>query len=244
MKSEINPRYIHLQNFVDSLPSTFDTSGELIYDARNKVRLFNVDGLPVVVKRYKVPMLHQRIDYSFFRPSKAKRAYLFGMRLLSLGISTPEPIAYIEEYRRGLFYQGYFLSAFCGDPDLRILREEPNNHEELMSAFVHFLVDMHEKGFVHGDTNLSNFLYRADASPMKYHITTIDINRSHFSSAPSEKECLKSLMRITHERTALKKIIGEYARMRGWNVDMSVDYVVDSIERFEKRKAMKRKILG
>ena len=113
-----------------------------------------------------------------------------------------------------------------------------------MSAFVHFLVDMHEKGFVHGDTNLSNFLYRADTSPMKYHITTIDINRSHFSSAPSEKECLKSLMRITHERTALKKIIGEYARMRGWDVDMSVGYVVGCIERFEKRKAMKRKILG
>ena len=78
---------------------------------------------------------------------------------------------------------------------------------------------------------------------MKYHITTIDINRSHFSSAPSKKECLKSLMRITHERIAMKKIIGEYARMRGWDVDMSVGYVVGCIERFEKRKAMKRKIL-
>ncbi len=244
MNIEINPRYSHFDSFVRQLPATFDQSGELIYDSRNKVRLFTVNGQFIVVKRYKVPLLHQRIDYTFFRPSKAKRAYIFGMRLLSMGISTPDPIAYIEDFCGGLFCQGYFISTFCGDPDLRVLREAPHSHDQLMTAFVHFLVDMHKKGFIHGDTNLSNFLYHPDSSSYRYHITTIDTNRSHFSSSPSSKECLKSLMRITHERMVLRKIVGEYACMRGWNVEESVDYIIKSIENFEKRKRIKRKIFG
>ena len=68
MNIEINPRYSHFDSFVRQLPATFDQSGELIYDSRNKVRLFTVNGQFIVVKRYKVPLLHQRIDYTFFGP--------------------------------------------------------------------------------------------------------------------------------------------------------------------------------
>ena len=51
-------------------------------------------------------------------------------------------------------------------------------------------------------------------------------------------------MRITHERMVLRKIVGKYACMRGWNVEESVDYIIKSIENFEKRKRIKRKIFG
>lgn len=239
----INPKYSSLTTFIHSLPSRFEDEGELIYDGRNKVKIFTLDGEKIVVKRFKKPLFHQRIDYTFIRPSKAKRAYSYGMRLMELNVSTPEPIACIEEHAAGLFLRGYFVSTFCGDPDARIIREEPESHDDLVNALAHFIVDMHEKGFVHGDTNLSNFLYRKDSTPLGYHITTIDINRSHFHANPTRKECLDSLMRMTHVRPALTKIVARYAELRGWDKEECVNAVLEKLTKFEKRKEMKRKIM-
>lgn len=232
----INPTYHHLSDFIATLPTVFETEGEVVYDARNQVRLFTVDGMKLAVKRFKKPMLHQRLDYTVFRPSKAKRAYLYGIKLLELGIGTPTPIAYIETYSKGLFAQGYLVTEFCGDPDARILREEPEGHDDLVEAIAKYLVDCHEKGFIHGDTNLTNFLYRKDASG--YHITTIDINRSHFLPNPSKKQCLESLFRLTHVRPTLRHIVVRYAALRGWDEQEAVDIVMKKLEKFEKRKKM------
>lgn len=232
----INPAYHHLSDFIESLPIVFETEGEVVYDARNQVRLFTVDGMKLAVKRFKKPMLHQRLDYSVFRPSKAKRAYLYAMKLFELGITTPTPVAYIETFSKGLFYQGYLVTEYCGDPDARILREEPEGHDDLVEAIAKYLVNCHEKGFIHGDTNLTNFLYRKDASG--YHITTIDINRSHFLPNPSKKQCLESLFRLTHVRPTLRHIVARYAALRGWDEQEAVDIVMKKLEKFEKRKKM------
>ena len=232
----INPAYHHLSDFIESLPTVFETEGEVVYDARNQVRLFTVDGMKLAVKRFKKPMLHQRLDYTVFRPSKAKRAYLYAMKLLELGISTPMPIAYIETFSKGLFCQGYLVTEYCGDPDARILREEPEGHDELVEAIAKYLVDCHEKGFIHGDTNLTNFLYHREGS--SFHISTIDINRSHFSPNPSKKQCLESLFRLTHVRPTLKRIVARYAALRGWDEQAAVNIVMKKLEKFEKRKKM------
>ena len=230
----INPTYQSLERFVYSIPSVFDKQGTLIYDERNQVRVFMVGEMKLVVKRFKRPLLHQRIDYTLFRPSKAKRAYLYGMKLVELGISTPTPIAYIETYHLGMFTQGYLVTEFCGDPDARVIREEPEKHDDLIESVVRFIVDCHEKGFIHGDTNLSNFLYHKDASG--YHITTIDINRSHFLPNPSKEQCLGSLFRLTHVRPALMKIVRRYAELRGWDTTSSVQFVLEKLDKFERRK--------
>lgn len=240
----INPKYNNLDTFIHKLPALFEDEGELIYDGRNKVKIFVVNGEKIVVKRFKKPLFHQRFDYTFIRPSKAKRAYTFGMKLMELGINTPEPIACIEEHSYGLFLKGYFISTFCGDADARIIREEPNDHDDLVEALVHFIVDMHKKGFLHGDTNLSNFLYHKDNSEFGYHITTIDINRSHFKNKPTKKECLDSLIRMTHVRPALIKIITRYAELQGWDKEECVNTVLDKLTQFEKRKEMKRKLFS
>jgi tRNA A-37 threonylcarbamoyl transferase component Bud32 len=242
-KNIINPKYAFLTQFINDLPSKFDREGMLIYDSRNQVRVFKVDGMKYVVKRFHRSPFHQRFDYTFRRPSKAKRAYTFALKLQELHINTPEPIACIEGYSWGLYKQGYFVSAYCGDPDARILREEWEGHDDLFKALAHFLVDMHEKGFMHGDTNLSNFLYREDkASPTGYCITTIDINRSKFVENPSREDCIRNLMRLTHVRPALKKLVGLYAELRGWNVEWATLLAIQKLEAFEKRRELKKKV--
>lgn len=232
----INPKYRMYESLVRSLPDRFDQSGQLVYNSRNQVRLFDApDGQTLVVKRFKVPMLHQRIDYTFIRPSKAKRAYTFAMRLVDLGISTPDPIACIETHRHGLFYFGYFVSTYCPDPDVRFLRDDYEGHDDLIDAIAQFIADMHEKGFVHGDVNLSNFLYRKEDGG--YHLTTIDINRSHFYKHPSVRRCLDSLVRLTHVRPLLRKIVVRYAELRGWESTTCYDYVERKLSRFERLRS-------
>ena len=105
----VNPSFQHLQEFARQIPERFDSDGTLLYRKRNVVKLYEIDGMRVVVKRYKVPMFHQRVDYTFIRPSKAKRAYLFALRLQEMGIETPTPIAYIEEgkYRTASSWQSF-----------------------------------------------------------------------------------------------------------------------------------------
>lgn len=234
-KFHINPKYSHLSDFIHQLPSVFDHEGTIIHDKRNKVRTFEVNGMTLVVKRYKKPMLHQRIDYTLVRPSKALRAYTFALRLDELAIATPEAIACIEKYCGGLFCQGYFVSAFNGDKNLRILQEEDN--KELTRALAAFIIDCHSKGFMHGDTNLSNYLYHKDSSaPYGYFISTIDINRSHFKANPSKKECIANLTRMTHNHDTLLRIVEEYAIQRGWDANECKQTASKMLSAFERRK--------
>ena len=212
----------------------------MIYHSRNQVNIFMLSGEKIVVKRFRRPLLHQRFDYTFIRPSKAKRAYTYAMKLQALDISTPDPIACIEEYVWGLFRYGYLVTSLCCDHDVRLLREEWEEHDALFDAVARFIVKMHEKGFLHGDTNLSNFLYHK--TPEGYHITTIDINRSHFVEHPSREECLKSLVRLTHVRPALQKLVGRYAELRGWNPQESIKAVIGMLDHFERKRELRHKM--
>ncbi|MBR6201703.1 MAG: hypothetical protein IKQ62_01720 [Bacteroidaceae bacterium] len=239
----INPDYEYLRKFIEKVPEAFDHEGVLVYDQRNQVRIFKEKGEKIVVKRFHRSLFPQRFDYTFVRPSKAKRAYTYGLQLLELGISTPTPIACIEEYSWGLFRRGFLISDFCGDPDARVLREEWETRDDLINALAHFLLEMHQKGFLHGDTNLSNFLYRTDpSSPTGFHITTIDINRSRFVENPTKEQCLHNLMRLTHVRPALQKIVMCYAELRGWNGQECYNHIVQELEAFESRREKKKKV--
>ena len=238
MNITVNPEYIRLKPFVESLPESFDHSGQLIYDRRNKVRLFDVNGETVVVKRYKVPLFYQRIDYSYFRPSKAKRAYLFALTLESLDINTPVPIAYLEDTRMGIFRQGYFVSSFTSHPSLKDHRDELIADPVLFDSYVRFLVEMHDKGFMHGDQNLSNILFWKEDDIYRFEV--IDINRSHFISDPSQDDCLRNLMRISRDREFSHKVVERYAEIRGWDKARSVDFVDRQIDKYERKRKMRK----
>ncbi len=238
MNITVNPKYDVLKSFVEKLPSDFNHSGDLIYDKRNKVREFVVDGMRLVVKRYKVPMFFQRVAYSFFRPSKAKRAYLFALRLQTLQIATPEPIAYIEQKRCGLFRQGYFISTYTDHQSLKEHRDQLLSDPLLFDAYVGFLIEMHEKGFMHGDQNLTNILFWKEGDEFKFEV--IDINRSHFIANPTRDDCLKNLMRISRRRELSSQIVARYAELRGWDKAWSVDYVNREIDKYERKRKMRK----
>ena len=68
----VSPSYRHLASWLRQIPQLFATrQGKLLYDGRNQIRLFQVGGEQLVVKRYKRHDIIKMFIYTFFRKSKA-----------------------------------------------------------------------------------------------------------------------------------------------------------------------------
>lgn len=243
MKIVVNPTYKAYESFFKDLPSRFEREGILLHRGRNQVKQFELpDGTPCVVKRYKVPHLLQRIVYRWFRPSKAQRAYTFALRLVDMEIDTPTPMCYIEKSSGLLFADSYFVSTRCDYPPLYpVLFEAEQFDPELASSLAGFLVEMHQKGFLHGDLNLTNILYH-EGIDGEVKFTVIDTNRSHFIEEPTKEQCLHNLVRLTHRHELMCYVVKDYARLRGWDVETSWEKVHVDLIAFEKKEERKRKL--
>ena len=93
MKEIINPAYGRFEDFVRRVPRIFSEEGKTIYKARNEIKVFEVDGVELNVKRYRVPLLINRVIYRFFRQPKAVRAYEYALRSGQESQTPWQPIA-------------------------------------------------------------------------------------------------------------------------------------------------------
>ena len=247
MKIVINAKYHDLAEFINSLPAIFDKQGEVLNDARNVIKRFQVGDLKIVVKKYKLPNLFQRIIYSTIRPTKAQRAYDYGLLFKQLGVETPEPIAYILTYRT-LFRYGYFLSLNTDDESvLQLLqksgtsdKERFENNRKLLTELAIFLADLHQKGIFHGDLNLSNVLYRVQDN--KYHFSLIDTNRTHFHKNPSNDICIDNLTRLTQPDLIYEYIVKNYAKTRNLDEQKTIKQASENLSNFRKKRNKKARI--
>lgn len=222
--------------------------GDVLYAGRNEVRRFDVNGTRLVAKRYKRVNAIQRFVYSFFRRTKAERAYAFATVLKERGVDTPEAVSYIEVSRNGLFETGYFVSLECSDPPAfdRLVPPKDFDHRmaEDLAAFINY---MHSRGILHGDMNFGNFLYHYDDAE-KCHFTVIDTNRSHFRRGyPSRKECLYNFRTTTHRRDVFEYLVRIYAQLRRWDEAEAVreaTHYLDNFEQQHRRKERLKKLKG
>ena len=67
MKIVIHPQYEYLTDFIHRLPTFFEKEGTTIYDGRNRIKVFQVDGLLLNVKRFRKPILINSLIFSFLR---------------------------------------------------------------------------------------------------------------------------------------------------------------------------------
>ncbi len=82
MRQVIHPDYTDLTDGLLKLAHGEYSPVKTFCNNRNKVDLASLDGKPVVVKKYKRTNLLTGIIYTFFRKSKARRAYEHALRLL------------------------------------------------------------------------------------------------------------------------------------------------------------------
>lgn len=221
---KLNPRYKDnpsVANFVEQLPQRFEEEGHIVYSARNVIKSFSLDDRTlVVVKKFHSLRWPQRIIYSFFRKSKAERAFRNAMELHQRGVSTPCNIAYREQWKNGLYKYGYYVTERDDSPPINERLNVPEDFDRMLADdFASFAATLHLKGILHHDLNSTNVLYRKSGN--SYAFTLIDINRMSFAPAgqsPSRKQCIQNLTRFTGRMDVYEYVVRQYARCRGWEV--------------------------
>lgn len=256
IKITISPDYKKnevVNDFVCELAHTFEKEGTILYNERNIIKSYVLDNtdIPlnkVVVKRYKSPNLIQRIAYSFFRSSKAERAFNNATELRKREIDTPKEIAHIEQWKNGLFLYGYYISDSDDAPPIREKLIELEDFDQTMARdFAAFVVKLHEKGILHHDLNSTNVLYHPYEG--RYKFSVIDINRMDFYSGGnliSKKKRFENLTRFTGRMDLFEFVLRHYAQERGWNVEETVKAAIKQKnrhdEQWRKRKTFLRKL--
>ena len=158
----IHPDYSGLRDFITRLPDIFLHEGEYLHDGRNKIKIFDVCGLKVNVKRYRIPIFFNRFIYLYLRKTKAERAYEYALRLQKMGIHTPVPIAYIIEKKGMLLGYSYFISI-QEDYSRRFYEfgnaELTEEHAMIWKEFGRYTARLHQQNVCHQDYSPGNILF-------------------------------------------------------------------------------------
>lgn len=210
MEIVINHKFNDLKLFIESVPNIFSTEGITIYKERNELKSYSIQSYNIVVKRYKKPHFINRIAYTFFRSSKAKRAYEYALKLLEIEVNTPSPIAYIEQKNCRLLNYGYFISVYEKEYlDIREFMIGIQTDDVLLNELSLYIAHFHDKGVLHCDMSPGNILYKKVEN--HYLFTLIDINRMEFSPSISNLKRFKSFKRLSENKIVLTKIAKLYA---------------------------------
>lgn len=250
MQILLNPKYENLRPFVTALSDVRvrQHGGKVLHDGRNRIELFDVEGMEVVVKSYNRMTMFNRMIYGTLRKSKAMRAYEHARRLHGAGIDTPEEIATVEVRRHGIMRQCIFVSRYSDYLPLRPVTENFTKSERdkaVLDALAKFLVKLHRAGILHNDLNIDNILYKetvAQDGTAGYRFQLIDINRMTFGRQLSVYRRMDNLRRLSCNVPAYLYILGKYAE--AMNTDTEYILLKGTLKRFifEWRKRTEHKI--
>ena len=227
--------YGALASFVYALPQMFSTSGTVIYKGRNELREYLIAGKNLIVKSYQKPHWINRIAYTWFRKSKAVRAYEYALLLRKNGIGSPKPVGYVSESIGLLMAKSYFVSEKSACPyTFRDLREKTFPRErEILEAIAVVTARMHEHGFLHRDYSAGNILFRDDMPEIE--VELIDLNRMSFGQVGMEKGC-RNFERLSCPDRMLKVLADTYARERGFDAESCFRLMRRNIQEEEERR--------
>lgn len=221
MRIIINPRYDFCKDSIIDIcnPSKFFNNGKVLQTGRNTIKLFEIDGVRLVVKSYEHLTLFNRLVYGTLRKSKAERAYLHAVRLQKLGIGTPEEIAFAEIRRYGLLRSCYFVSLYSDYQSLSSTTIDcmPNDERyAFLDALAKFLFKIHWAGVLHKDLNMGNILYSDKCNTIEgFDFQVVDTNRMVFHSLLSMHQRIQNLRRLSCSIPSFLYILKRYATMAG-----------------------------
>ncbi|HEY8512540.1 MAG TPA: lipopolysaccharide kinase InaA family protein [Cyclobacteriaceae bacterium] len=214
-KVVVHPNYRHLEDYVREIPERFHSLGKIIHKDRNTLKRDEIADTAVVIKSYGRIYLPNRIRYTYFYPSKAQRAYDYASVLLENGFRTPQPIAYIECFERGLLTNSYFVSEFTDFQPLKTIRNLPSYDQTmLLEDLATFTYRLHQSHIYHGDYSIGNILYKKIDD--RFEFSLVDNNRMKFGPINFQRG-IRTMGRLGLPAEQLVAIGKMYGRL--WNVD-------------------------
>lgn len=217
----INPKYEGLRQWLETMPGKFCDEGCEIYNLRNVIKVMDAPGgLVLNVKRYHKPHFPNSLIYSLgLRKAKGRRAFEYPERLLSAGIDTPEPVAYIEQRVAGLIDFSFFVSIQCCDCHTmyEVANKSTAECASLMEALGGFTARLHDARIMHLDYTPGNILWFIDADGT-FHFSLVDINRMRFGHVSMSEGC-RNMKKMWGSRELIAIMVRSYARSRGFDED-------------------------
>ena len=224
MRVEINSEYKSIADFIHTIPDIFDSEGQVIYEGRNVLRKYSIDGLSLVVKRFKKPHVINKVVYSYFRKSKACRSFEHAFQLIQLGIGTPTPVAYIENYSCGIISYSYYISLESSAQTLKTLYDVPfEEKKEILKAYAQFAADLHCKEVYHKDFTQGNVLFQENKDKVTFSL--VDINRMEFRPI-TQKAAYKNFWALWEQESSIIYIAKWYAYYRGFDETETISQIL------------------
>jgi hypothetical protein len=249
MKYSINTFFKSNENQILDCISNFHNKGKLFGDGkRNKIKLFDLEGITINIKSFKKPHFINKIIYSYFRKSKARRSFEFANKLIENGFGTPTPIAFSENFDSIGLRDSYYVSEHLEcDLTFRELVEIPDfpNHETILRQFTHFSFQLHQKGIEFKDHSPGNTLIKK-VSENEYDFFLVDLNRMDFHESMSFEKRMKNLCRLTPHKEMVAIISNEYAKISGEGEALIFETLwkmtADFQFKFYRKKKIKKKL--
>lgn len=248
MKKVLQSNYNDFEDEIDVLINDFESAGNSIKDSRNKLKLFELsNGKVINVKSFKVPNLLNKIVYKFFRKGKAQRSFEYANKLLSLGVGTPNPVAYYEFSSLLFFKKSFYISEQLEyDITYRELTTDFHypEYDNILRAFVRFTHKLHENNILFLDHSPGNTLIRKNG--INYYFYLVDLNRMKFQNLDFETR-IRNFSRLTIHKSMIETMSDEYSKCTGGDYDKVFNLMWKETEafqeKFHRKKRIKKKLL-
>ncbi len=208
-KYTLHPMQKQHKTLLLNIKEYFSSATQSIHKARNELKIIPHADTDTVVKSFKVPHLLNQFIYSFFRDSKAKRSYLYSLKIANF---TPAPIGYIEFYSNFFLKNSYYVSEmFNYDFTMKEPLSNKNfkNRNEIFKAFARFTLELHQANIFHNDYSPGNILVKEEKDGFSFKI--VDINRMKFLELNQSLRA-KNFAKLWAEDDVLIIIAEEYSK--------------------------------
>lgn len=214
----------------------FKQTGVTIDDrGRNLIKTFEVKGLNVNVKSFKIPHVINKFAYKYLRKSKAQRSFEYASILKEKGILTPAPLAYYEYYNDiGLINSYYFSEHINYDLTYRELREFPKypDYENILRQFTRFTYTLHENGIFFKDHSAGNTLIIKKDDHYDFYL--IDLNRMRFMTLNLDDR-MKNFAKLTEIPDMIEIMSDEYSKLINVDYEVILEKMWNEINKFRKK---------
>lgn len=207
-------------------------------ESRNYVAMGLWRGRRVVVKEFRKATWANHIIYTFFRKSKACRAYRNAILLIKNGFHTPRPVSWTDEKRFGLYIRSIYVCEYIEGPTLSQASQELHSSDlpHLLSLYAETLFSMADKELLLKDSNLSNYIVGKTDSG-KERLFMVDINRLVSGKKITPIEMLHTFGRSGWSMSDFNALVAMYGMRFG--VDMAP--IIKQYNRQCRRKKLLRK---